>query len=118
MEKPLLVVCALLYAAAFTSFVLMLVYFGHGADTCRLEKFFIGFTFSLTALVTGISISDLVPEGAGGLLPAGIVTLYSYWLLFSALMSDPSGCNTVSSRSKELAPMIIGQNESINHVGF
>ena len=106
-NKGVLAACVLLYSASLTAFVLHLVYFGQGPDSCHLQKFFIGFTFALTALMTAISISPQIAEG-GGLLPAGVVTAYSYWLLFSALTSDPSSCNTVSSRSKEFAPLIVG----------
>ena len=108
-NKPVLAVCVLLYAASLTAFVLDLVYLGggQGGGTCPLQKFFIAFTFCLTFITTALSISSWIGEG-GGLLPAGCITLYSYWLLFTALTSDPSECNTVSSRSKEIVPMIIG----------
>jgi hypothetical protein len=106
-QKGVLAVSFLLYAASLTIFVLDLVYFGQGPSSCHTQKFFIAFTLVLTFIMTGISVSNVLKDG-GGLLPAGVVTLYSYWLLFNALTSDPSECNTVSSRSRELIPLIIG----------
>ena len=106
-QKGVLAASAFLYAASLTIFVLDLVYFGQGPSSCPTQKFFIAFTLVLTFIMTGVSVSNLIKDG-GGLLPAGVVTLYSYWLLFTALTSDPSECNTVSSRSREIVPLIIG----------
>lgn len=108
-QKGVIVASVLLFAASLTAFVLHLIYFGTavGVGACHTQKFFIAFTLVLTFLMTGISVSNIIKDG-GGLLPAAVVTLYSYWLLFTALTSDPSECNNVSSRSKEIAPLIIG----------
>jgi len=118
-QKGIVAVSALLYAASFTAFVLLLVYFGHcDSSSCKLEQFFIGFTFALTFLMSCLSLSNFVVDDGraaspddqprGGLLPAGVLTLYAYWLLFTALLSDPSECNAVSSRSREFVPMVVG----------
>ena len=48
-------------------------------------------TLILCTLTTLLSISPWI-EG-GGLLPAAVVSLYSVYLAFSALASDPSTCN-------------------------
>ncbi len=48
-------------------------------------------TLILCTLTTLLSISPWI-EG-GGLLPAAVVTLYSFYLAFSALASNPSSCN-------------------------
>lgn len=106
MEKAVLALSSLLYAVSLTAFILLLVYFTKGSD-CQLETFFIAFTFVLTFLMSALSISPWLAEG-GGLLPAGVITAYSYWLLFTALTSDPSHCNSVSSRSREFGPLVIG----------
>jgi hypothetical protein len=106
-QKAVLVLSVLMYLAALTFFILDLHFFATESD-CKLEKFFIAMTFCLTFIMSALSISPLIAEGTGGLLPAGVLTLYSYYLLFSALTSDPSSCNTVSNRSSELAPLIIG----------
>lgn len=103
--KAVIVVSLLMLLGSLAWFIVDIFIFAHGA--CHLQKFFIASTFALTFLTTGLSVSNWVGEG-GGLLPASVVTLYSYWLLFSALTSDPSECNTVSSRSREFAPLIIG----------
>ncbi len=105
MEKAVVAVSALLYAVSLTAFILLIIFFTKG--DCKLETFFIAFTFVLTFLMTCLSVSPWLAEG-GGLLPAGVITAYSYWLLFTALTSDPSSCNSISSRSREFGPLIIG----------
>lgn len=108
-RKAVLGISILIYLASFTFFILDIFFFTKAPDGagCHTEKTFIALTFVFTFLTTVLSISSYIEKG-GGLLPAGVVTIYSYWLLFSALTSDPSVCNTVSSRSRELAPMILG----------
>lgn len=39
-------------------------------------------------------------------MPAAVITLYCYWLCYSALSSDPSVCNTL--KSDEAPSIIIG----------
>ena len=79
--------------ASFTACLVLLVYLFQwfSSSSCRLETFLISFTLVLTTLTSALSISPFI-EG-GGLLPAAVVTLYSFYLLFSALSSDPSSCN-------------------------
>lgn len=106
-QKAVLAVSVLMLLGALAFFILDLHFFASFGE-CHLEKFFVALTFCLTFIVTALSVSPVIAEGTGGLLPAAVLTLYSYWLLFSALTSDPSTCNTVSNRSSELAPLIIG----------
>ena len=80
-------------AAMLIGCVVLLVYLFQwfSSPSCQLETFFISFTLILTTGTTLLSVSPWI-EG-GGLLPAALVTLYSFYLLFSALSSDPSSCN-------------------------
>ena len=94
-----------MYLGSLAFFICDLIFFG--GSGCHLEKFFIAFTFVLTFILSAISVSPWIENG-GGILPAAVVTLYSYWLLFTALTSDPTTCNSVSSRSREFAPLVIG----------
>ena len=79
--------------ASFTGCIVLLVFLFEwfSSSSCRLETFLISFTLILTTLTSLLSISPWI-EG-GGLLPAALITLYSFYLLFSALSSDPSSCN-------------------------
>jgi len=81
-----------MFIVSLVALILMFVYYG-GAG-CDLQKFFISFTLIITLAVTGLSITAWIAHGA--LLPSAVVTLYSYYLLFSALSSDPSSCNATA----------------------
>jgi len=63
------------------------------SSDCRLQTFFITFTLLLSILLTALSLSPCVL--GGGLLPAAVVSLYSYYLLYESLTADPTQCNTV-----------------------
>jgi len=111
----LVVISLLLYAVSIVALALMYVYYG-GAG-CDLEKFFISFTLVFTFIFSVISITDLVPHGA--LLPSSVVTLYMYYVLFSALGSDPSKCNTTSSsEAAHLAIGLVIAAASITYAGW
>lgn len=103
--KSILGLSFLFQAIGFVSMVLDFIHFG--SSGCKLNQFFISFTLILTTIATLISISPWLEEG-GGLLPASVVALNSYWLLFDALTSDPSECNTVGTKSLELIPLFVG----------
>eukprot|EP00455_Lapot_gusevi_P001068 TRINITY_DN1042_c0_g6_i1.p1 TRINITY_DN1042_c0_g6~~TRINITY_DN1042_c0_g6_i1.p1 ORF type:complete len:451 (+),score=119.93 TRINITY_DN1042_c0_g6_i1:76-1428(+) len=106
---PVLVSCFVLFV---TSYILAGFFFswfasGNGDTQCGTQKFFIGFTFAITAVVTMISVSNFSEHGA--LLPSGVVTAYSVFLLYSALSSDPSVCNSFrATQSSKTVSLIIG----------
>ncbi len=41
-------------------------------------------------------------------MPASVVTIYCYYLCYSALSSDDSSCNTLHEKSQETAQLIVG----------
>jgi len=95
-------VSILFFAASVVLLVFMFIWFG--GSSCGLEKFFIAFTMILTFTYTIISITVAVP---GGLLPPAIMSLYSHYICFSALSSDPSStCNPFDST--DTTQLIIG----------
>jgi hypothetical protein len=60
-------------------------------EGCSLQRSFIIITFIVTLLFSLASMTEAIEHGA--LLPSAVVTLYSYFVLYSALNSDPSDCN-------------------------
>jgi len=92
----------ILYAASIVICVYLFSWFASDANDCKLERFFIGFTIALTATVTLISITKWCQHGA--LLPSGVVTLYCFYLCYSALTSDTSSCNSLQT---ETTPQVV-----------
>eukprot|EP01098_Paradermamoeba_levis_P014382 TRINITY_DN6843_c0_g1_i1.p1 TRINITY_DN6843_c0_g1~~TRINITY_DN6843_c0_g1_i1.p1 ORF type:complete len:447 (-),score=108.50 TRINITY_DN6843_c0_g1_i1:66-1406(-) len=88
-----------MYAIAFTMIVLIYVYFtgGSGSD-CKLNIFFVTFTMIVCLLFSLAAVNPKVQEKnpKASLLPASVVTLFSVYLVWSAVMSEPpseNGCN-------------------------
>lgn len=104
--KQLAAVAVCLYAASIIVAVYSFRWFTDGLSSfCKLEQFFIGFTIALTLLVTLVSITEKFCKH-GSILTSGVVTLYSFYLCYNALQSDPSPCNTLASQST--AQVVIG----------
>jgi len=101
-KGAILAVSTSLYLASLAGLILMFVYFG--GLGCDLQKFFIAFTLIFTLAFTTLSVSSKIEHGA--LLPSAVVTAYCYYLLFSALSSDPSHCNSLNSN--DAISMVIG----------
>lgn len=90
------IVSVLLIAGALT---LCGLYFWWYADSdCKRNQFFVSWTIIEIVVLTVLAISPWIAEGTGGLLPAGVISLYLAWLAYSGLDSDPSSCNTVQKR--------------------
>jgi len=101
-KAAIIIVSILFFAASVVLLVFMFIWFA--GSGCGLEKFFIAFTMILTFTYTIISITVAVP---GGLLPPAIMALYSHYICFSALSSDPSlTCNPFDTT--ETTQLIIG----------
>jgi len=52
----------------------------------------VGVTFAISLLFSLFSMTEYCEHGA--ILPSSVCTLYCYWILYSALSSDPTSCNT------------------------
>jgi len=105
MRVGVVVVSLLMLCASIVILVFLFIWFGDSG--CHLQKFFISFTLACTFLITLLCVSERFSE-KGGLLPAATVTLYCYWLLYSALASDPSSCNPFASGENDSTEVIIG----------
>jgi hypothetical protein len=96
--------CAfLLYGASVVVCVFCFLWFT-SPHACGLETAFIVVTILLTVGVTAVSI--LFSEH-GNILASGVLTLYSFYLCYSSLTSDPSSCNSLAS-SESTAQVVIG----------
>lgn len=95
------------YALCLVAMGLMIHYFANG-PSCTLEQTFIGVTCVLTLLFSLFSITEYCEHGA--ILPSSVCTLYCYWLLYSALSSDPTTCNSflVETGKKPVAQIVLG----------
>eukprot|EP00808_Paulinella_micropora_P018350 g39381.t1 len=94
--KAAVVVSSLLqFAASLTLLIYCWKWFA--ADGCDLNRFAIIFTLVATFLFTLLASTEMIEHGA--LLPSAVVTLYCYWVLYLALSSDPSHCNTIQGQA-------------------
>ncbi|MES1911735.1 MAG: hypothetical protein MHM6MM_004122 [Cercozoa sp. M6MM] len=102
--KYLLIGCILLYAGVYTALGFFYGLFtGNDAteESCRTQSAAITATYVITGLLTVVSMSGVAEHGS--LLVSSIVTAYSTWQVYTALNSDPSTCNTVSSGNKDVS---------------
>jgi len=76
--------------------------FGH--SSCNLNIFFITFNLIIGVVYCLLSIHPKIREGrpSSGLLQSAVIFLYTTYLVWSALMSEPSedGCNPFNTYSK------------------
>lgn len=78
-----------------------------GSDNCGMEKFFISFNIVLSVAYTLISVSSYCEHGA--LLPSSVVMGYCTFLIYSALKSNPSSCNSFySPNNTDAASVFLG----------
>lgn len=99
---PVLVSAFILYGGSYTLIAFMFDWFDNG--NCPRNQFFMVFTILTTFIVTVISITKWCKHGA--ILPSGVVTLYSTYLCYSALRSDPGSCNQFRD-SEDTAQVVI-----------
>lgn len=111
--------CLLLVGGSITLCVFSFKWFTHSNDgnDCTRNEFFIGWTIAITIVFTLISITERVEHGA--LLPSCVVMLHCFYVLYTALSSDPSSCNRIHSESP--AQVVIGillASFSISYAGW
>ncbi|KAL5701699.1 hypothetical protein ACHQM5_027010 [Ranunculus cassubicifolius] len=87
------------YIAAFTISGLLFIWFNPSGQDCGLNVFFIVMTM---ILAFGFAILALHPQINGSLLPASVISVYSAYLLYTALSSEPRDyvCNGLHKKSK------------------
>jgi len=116
--KGILFVASLLYIGSLVLLVFLFIWFS--SSGCRLETFFIVWTLIMTLIISLLSVWERVTDNnRGGLLPAGIITLYSYYLCWSSLSDNPSTCNTMNS--DDTVHLVIGliiAGASVSYAGY
>ncbi|KAJ7549879.1 hypothetical protein O6H91_07G073200 [Diphasiastrum complanatum] len=90
---PLIIVTTGGYIISIAAIILMYIWFAPQVS-CRLNIFFITWTFLLILIGTIISLH---PRVNAGLMTSGLVALYLVFLCWSAIMSEPASdaCNTL-----------------------
>lgn len=86
------------YTVSLIGMVLLFHFYANNSN-CGLEQTFIGVTIGVTLLFSLISMAAFCEHGA--ILPSSVCTLYCYWILYSALSSNPNAkCNEFIGRSE------------------
>ncbi|KAG2378252.1 hypothetical protein C9374_008395 [Naegleria lovaniensis] len=92
----MIVIAIVFYILAVAFIVVEFVFFGAGAD-CHLNRFFISFT--VVAAVISTIVAMVLKRG---IYPTGLIFLYTAFLCWSALTSDPSkACNSLGDFSEQ-----------------
>ncbi|XP_065912040.1 probable serine incorporator isoform X2 [Dysidea avara] len=110
-----------MYVVSLTGIILMYVYFADPDGGCGLNYFFISFHLFMSIVISVLAILPPVQNAQprSGLLQAAVVTLYTTFLLWSAVSNEPYGpdknCdlsgrsgNVFSEGSNEVAAAVIG----------
>eukprot|EP00753_Platysulcus_tardus_P008474 PLAT16042.2.p1 GENE.PLAT16042.2~~PLAT16042.2.p1 ORF type:complete len:440 (+),score=159.38 PLAT16042.2:26-1321(+) len=97
-------ICSLaMYVVALVGIILMFVYFGG----CDANNAFIAVTLLGIIIVTSLSISGWVEHGA--ILTSAIVSLYSVYLCWAAITSQPEkACNPTLGAGTDVPRVVIG----------
>lgn len=110
----ILSVTAIFYIAC----LVLLVLFYKWYTDCGTETFFITMTFIVSTIYTVLSIKT----ERGAVLPSACVTLYAYYLLYTALASDPKpSCGHLRTDKDDHFQLILGLivgAASISWAGF
>ncbi|KAF9604704.1 hypothetical protein IFM89_009140 [Coptis chinensis] len=107
------------YIAAFTFSGLLFIWFNPAGQDCGLNVFFIVMTM---ILAFGYAMLALHPQVNGSLLPASVISVYSAYLLYTALSSEPRDyiCNGLHKKSKGVSTstLILGMLTTILSVMY
>ena len=89
----------------------VLMYIWYGTSKCGLNQFFITFNLCLCLAITMASISPIVQEHnpRSGLTQSSIVTGYCTYLIFSALVNEPTNvCHPDQSSGSKSTTAVLG----------
>jgi len=113
-----------LYSLAFTLIVLLYYFFSDNGE-CWLNSFFTTIVFLSSIVFTVVSIHPKIVEAnpRSGLLQSAVITFYSVYVVWSAIMSEPSDdsfrCNPwKSSQAQQTSSIIMGAVFSIVSVCY
>jgi len=102
-------VSILFYLLSITATVLMYVFYTENQQGCWINEMFITlnivFCFFITCLSIHPKIQDKNPRS--GLLQSAIVTLYSTYLVYSSIISEPDDMNCTSLRIDPNSPTAV-----------
>lgn len=93
---PVLGVSAVFYLSSLAALIVFFVEFGRD-EACSENKTFISLTLISSVIYSLLSVTEWCEHGA--LLPSSIITLYSYWILWSVLTDGKDECNPFQSDS-------------------
>jgi hypothetical protein len=87
----------------FGGVIAMFVFTTHAEDVCSADNAFISLTLIFGLIYTiAAPMESLNPPNGRGLLPPAVVFVYSVWLCWSSLTSNPdTGCNPLGSKGDE-----------------
>lgn len=105
MFKTILAVSAILYLGCLGTFIGIWVVYA-SQDGCGAEGAFNIVTLVLTLIVTIISATSWCEHGA--ILPSAIVSIYSYWMLFSAMADNTRHCNPYAQSGTSVTEIVTG----------
>ena len=94
-----------------TIIVTVLLYVWFGSSKCALNQFFISFNLILAIAITLASVSPVVQEHnpQSGLTQSSIVMAYSSYLIFSAIVNEPTNdCNPFQSNPSQTTSIVLG----------
>ncbi|KAJ3377604.1 hypothetical protein HDU92_008138 [Lobulomyces angularis] len=113
-KKFLIFLCILTFGAFILAIVLTgLNYSWFGGSQCQLNQFFITFNLLLCFFVTIVSILPSVQSvnPKSGIAQAAMVTIYSTYLITSAVANEPSEndtCNPLTAGGAKTTTIILG----------
>lgn len=105
----LILASVVMYLVSFIGTVLMFVYYTNtSGESCKLNKFFIGFNLCLAIICTAAAVHPRVQEAlpTSGILQSGVVITYTTYLTWSAVSDAPDACS--SSVGSSTAPVVLG----------
>lgn len=82
-----------MYLISLTGIILMYVFFTRSGGGCSLNYFFISFHLLMCIVISVVAILPPIQNAQprSGLLQAAVVTLYTTYLLYSAVSNEPYG---------------------------
>ncbi|CAN6548080.1 unnamed protein product [Malus baccata var. baccata] len=109
----LLVVSIVCYLAAFALSGVLFIWFNPSGEDCGLNIFFIVMTM---ILAFGFAVIALHPKVNGSLLPASVISVYSAYVCFTALSSEPRdyACNGLHhSKAVSVSTLLLGMATTV-----
>jgi hypothetical protein len=118
-EIALLVVTVVCYLATFAFSGVLFMWFNPSSHDCGLNVFFIVMTI---ILAFAFAITALHPQVNGSVMPASVVSVYSAYLCYTSLSSEPDDyvCNGLHMHSKQvsMSALVLGMLTTVLSVVY